>query len=155
MGVRVDHGALEAELGHRALEFFGGFLRILRCDRGDAGESCGVLGDGRCELVVAGSCDRDRGGAVEDLHSGTGQRQYLHVDAGRIHVLYTTLIEKLQLLDNRPRPVARAVQVEAPQAVEARVIECSRGEQLAIQGQQLGRGEGFLGRDALVREAVT
>jgi hypothetical protein len=45
--------------------------------------------DRRRELVVASARQRDARRGVEDLHPRRRQREDLHVDAGRVHVVDT------------------------------------------------------------------
>jgi hypothetical protein len=65
--VGVDDGSFEAQFVHAALEFLCGCGGVLRGDGGQAGEACGVAGDGFGELVVEGFSEADRRVGVEDL----------------------------------------------------------------------------------------
>ena len=55
----------------------------------------------------------------------------------------------LQSVDDEARAFAGAVEVEAPQAVVARIV-VAVGQQLAEQFDLVARGPGFFGRNALV-----
>jgi hypothetical protein len=60
-----------------------------------------MFADGRCQLVVAVSGERNRGRGVKDLHSRRCQRQNLQGDSRGVHVRYATLADILQPLDGR------------------------------------------------------
>ena len=106
----MDHRALEAELGHRALELVGGGLRIGRGQHGEALEPVGVRADDLVQPVVGAARERHRGLGVEALRGGRAVRQHLHVDAGLVHLLQAQLAEVVQPLAmlgaprTRPRP---------------------------------------------------
>ena len=83
----VQHGALEAELGHRALELVGGGLRVDGGKRGEGGEALGV---GRADLGEAVvDLPRQVGGDVGTklLRRRRAMREHLDVDAGLVHLL--------------------------------------------------------------------
>lgn len=73
VGVRVDEGAAQAELRDRALQLVGRGPGVLQRQRGEAGETVGVLGDDAGEEVV----DRGR------LAYGGG-RVLLRLEAGEL-----------------------------------------------------------------------
>ena len=83
----VQHGALEAELGHRALELVGGGFRIGGGQRREGGEALRV---GRAHLGQA-IVDRARevGGDFDRklLRRRRAVREHLDVDAGLVHFL--------------------------------------------------------------------
>ena len=83
----MQHGALEAELGHRALELVGGGFRIGGGQRGEGGKALRV---GRAHLGQA-VVDRARevGGDFdrEFLCRRRAVREHLDVDAGLVHFL--------------------------------------------------------------------
>ena len=87
VGHAVQHGALEAELGDRALEFVGGGLRI---DGGERREGGKALRVGRADLGQA-VVDRARqvGRDLDRQLLGRGRavREHLDVDAGLVHFL--------------------------------------------------------------------
>ncbi len=94
----VDHGALEAELGHGALELVGGGLRVDGRQRGEGGEALGV---GRADLgepVI--DLPRQLGGDIDRqfLRRGRAMRKQLDVDAGLVHVFQAQLAEVVKHL---------------------------------------------------------
>jgi hypothetical protein len=110
-----------------------------------------MLLDCFCYLVVGFNGQGNGRSWIEDLHSGSGQHQQLHVDAARVHVGDAPGAE----VDDAPSQVEGAlggrVQVVAPQAVEARVPRLGPGgEDLLVALEHLGRAPRFLGGDALV-----
>ena len=133
----------------RALDFLRGGLRILWCGGRQSDETRRVFADGLGQLVVAGGGEGIGGGRVEHLHAGRGQRQHLHVDAAGIHVGDAVRRQVLQAIDDETRAFAGALEIEAPQAAESRVV-VAVGQQLAEQGDLVARRERFLGGDALV-----
>ena len=153
LGVRVHDDALEPQLRHAALDLFGGVGRILRRDRGQAGEACRVPGDGGRQLIVRVHRQRGRRVGVEDLHARRGQRQQLQVDPGRVHVADPAGIQVGEPLGDRAGP-RRRVQQEIPhRALEARIEIAAAAQELAVAVEDLDRPEGFLGGDALVGHA--
>ena len=86
-------GALEAELGHGALELVGGGLRIGGRQRREGGEALRMRGDRRVQPIVDAPRQRDRVGAGELLRRGRAMREHLHVDAGLVHLLEAQLAE--------------------------------------------------------------
>ena len=83
----MQHGALEAELGHRALEFVGRRLRIGGGERGEGGEplAIGLAELGEAVIDPARDIGRDVGRQL--LGRGRAVRQHLDVDAGLVHLL--------------------------------------------------------------------
>ena len=105
-----EHRALEAELGHGALELIGGAFGILHRQRGYAQEARGMGGDVLGHLVVLNprqhGAERRLLGVKISLRRG---RKHVHVDAGRIHVLEPARdIEAA----GRERPVHHAGDIE-------------------------------------------
>ena len=152
--VRVDDGAFEAQRPHAALELLGSRCGILWRDGGQPRVARGMSGDGRRELVVR--CARERGARrrVEDLHAGRGDRQDLHVDPGRIHVVDAPRAQVLQALADEARALAGIFEVVAHEAVEPEVVRTLARQQLAVGADQVFRGERFFGGDAFEAEVT-
>ena len=101
----MHHGALEAEPGHRALQFVGGGLRIGGRQRGEAGEAVGMGAHRLVQPVVGAPCQAYRASASILLHRRRPVRDHLHVDAGLVHLLDPEFAEVLEPLDELRRPV--------------------------------------------------
>ncbi len=151
MGVGVDDHPLHAELGHRPLDLLGGGGRILRRAGGQGGEAVRIGGDFLGDPVVGEGGESHRLVAVHHLHAGAREGQDLHVDARGVHVGDALLAHVGHALADEGGAGAGALQVEAPQAVEARVVQPSLVEDLAVDLEHLRRAESLLGGDALVR----
>ncbi len=150
VGVGVDDNPLQAELGHRPLDLLGGGGRVLGRAGGQGGEAGGVGGDLLGDPVVGEGGEADRLVAVHHLHARSGQRQDLHVDAALVHVAQALLAHVGHALADEGGPGAGALQVEAPQAVEARIVKPALVEDAAVDLEHFRRAEGLLGGDALV-----
>ena len=103
-GQAVHHRALEAELGHGALELVGGGLRIVGRQRREGREALGMGGAGRGEPVVDAAHQRGRAVGRQLLRRGRAVRDHLHVDAGLVHLLDAQRAEIEQPLHLRPGP---------------------------------------------------
>ncbi len=153
-GVGVQDRAFQTQLADTPLELLRAFPRILRRHCRKSRVTVGVLLDGFRQLIVAGDRNRHRGRGVEHLHTGGGERQDLLVDAARVHVVKAGLTELLQALDDELRPRTLATEVEAPQALETRVVERILGQHAAVEIQHLTRRPRLLGRDSQVARPV-
>src|SRR5216683_5685122 len=86
--LRVELGALEAEDGHRALELVDRQLDVLHRQRGEAGEAPGPLAREARDLVVDLAREVEALRGVEVMaEKRRVNRDHLHVDALRVHVL--------------------------------------------------------------------
>ena len=87
VGHAVQHGALEAELGHRALKLVGGGFRIGGGQRREGGKAPGVSGAHLGQTVVdrAGEIGGDVGRKL--LRRWRAMREHLDVDTGLVHFL--------------------------------------------------------------------
>ncbi len=103
----VHHGALEAELGHRAFEFVGRRLGVGGRQHRKAGEAVGMGAHGLGEAVVgaARKAHRERG-ILDPLHRRRAVRQHLHVDPGRVHLGDAALPDIVEARDD-VRPAGR------------------------------------------------
>ena len=52
LGMRIDDHAIQLEFFDAPLHLFRRSFGVLRCDRGQAGESIGMFLDGLCQLIV-------------------------------------------------------------------------------------------------------
>ncbi len=88
--------------------------------------------------------------ALHHLHARCGEEQQLHVDAAGVHVSDTAFVDALNLFQEHARALGLARAVEAPQAVESRIVELASCDDAHDLLDQLGRRPGFLGRYTLV-----
>ena len=85
--VRGDHGAMQPELAHGAAQFVGRRLGRLHRQRGDAGETVGMLLAEPRDLVVLDGRGGDADGGVLIIEPGLRRhREQMHIDLGGIHV---------------------------------------------------------------------
>ena len=103
-GQPVHHGALEAVLGHGALELVGRSLRIVRGQRREGREALGVGGAGGRQPVVGAANERRRAIGRKLLRRGRAMRDHLHVDADLVHFLEAKRAEIEQPVHLRARP---------------------------------------------------
>ena len=100
----MHHGALHAELGHRALELVGRRLGIVRRQRREGGEALRIGGAGRREPVVDAANERRRAVGRQLLRRRRAVRDHLHVDADLVHLLEPQRAEIEQPVHLRSRP---------------------------------------------------
>jgi hypothetical protein len=110
---------LQAELATAALDFLRGGLRILRRGGGEAECSASGTCGWRGQFVVARGASALAVAASNTCTPGEVSDQHLHVDAARSPCRRCARAEVLQALDDETRALARAVEIEAPQALEA------------------------------------
>ncbi len=146
--MRVEDHALEAQFPNAALDLLRGGRRdpaaLRRRDRHSGRDGAAIaaasssLASRASALAVAAS-NTCTPGEVSDRICTSMPVSSMSREA--------PLAQVLQALDDGGGARARAAQVEAPEAREARVVECAALEQLAVHAEHVARREGFLGRD--------
>ena len=99
----VDHRALEAILGDRALELVGRGLGIGRWADAERLEAALMGAAGLVEAVIGLAGESDSALGVHLLHRGRAMRQHLNIDAGLVHLLDAQLAEVAEPLGNARR----------------------------------------------------
>ena len=133
--VAVDVGALEAEFTHAARQFIGGGLRRAGRQRGEAGETLGVLAHGGGEQIVGVARKGDGVVAVQLLGAGIIQRQHLHRDAGFVHGGDAAIADIGELGESRGGAFAAGAQHALLEALAGSVEKSRRGE-VFFEGDQ-------------------
>ena len=140
-GVAIDHGALEAVFADRTLQLIGRRFRRRGRQRGEGGEPVWMASHRVGEAVVGLTGERHRLGRVELLHARSGQRQHLHIDAGRIHVRDPVVAEIAELLDELG--VARQVLPGTFDERPGRVVLFERDRAWPLLSQNMKVGSHF------------
>src|SRR5262245_5213668 len=140
LGVAMDHGALEPELGHAAFELLRCGPRVGRRQCREPGEPIRVLGNRRGENVVSVARHWDRDVRCKALRTGLTKRKYLYVDAGRIHVAQPLLAEIADLLgDIVADMLAAARDPELAEVGGGRVLAQQRRDEMLFDGDDARR----------------
>jgi hypothetical protein len=143
----VDHRTGEGLIADAAFELFGRLIRCRNRQRGEAGESCWLLGDcfGQRVIGVARECHRLSG--FQLLDPRRGQRDDLDVDAGGIH-LGDPLFADVAQVAHKPLGAAAAL-ARLFLEVAARAIEKAR------RSEMLFKRDGAHGLDAPLPPDIT
>ena len=97
--VAVDHGAGEFLLAHAPLELLRGLVRFSGRQHGKATDALWIFLDRGGEEIVGVADDCRRVGLLQLLDARRGERDDLHVDAGRVHGGDTLVAEVAQFGD--------------------------------------------------------
>ena len=115
VGEAVQHGALEAEFFHAALELVGSRLGHRGRQAGEGGEALRILGDLGVQAIVDAPRERGRGFGRQFLRRRRAERDHLHVDADVVHLLDAQRAEIVQPLLLLARPAGFAADVSLRQ----------------------------------------